>query len=120
MNKWILLVTLRFAPTLHSRTNATQKQHSTETTLFFDGSWNKIRRPCFSGPVASNHGNLYTTLFTLVLRALRITHAEVNGTEEEKGENGDGNGDGNGEGNGDGTGDRNGDGNGKGGPAGAE
>ena len=94
MNKWILLVTLRFAPTLHSRTNATQKQHSTETTLFFDGSWNKIRRPCFSGPVASNHGNLYTTLFTLVLRALRITHAEVNDTEEEKGENGDGKGEG--------------------------
>ena len=46
----------------------------------------------------SNHGNLYTTLLALVLRTLRSIHAEVNGTEEEKGDNGDGNGDGNGEG----------------------
>ena len=36
----------------------------------------------FTGPVASNHGNLYITLLALVLRALRITHAEVNDTEE--------------------------------------
>ena len=35
--------------------------------------------------MASNHGNLYITLLALVLRVLRITHAEVNGTEEEKG-----------------------------------
>ena len=45
-------------------------------------------------PVASNHGNLYTTLLALVLRALRSTHADVNGTGEEKEEKGDGNGDG--------------------------
>ena len=45
-----------------------------------------------NGPVASNHSNLYTTLIALVLRALRCTHAEVNGTEEGKGENKDGNG----------------------------
>ena len=50
------------------------------------------------GPVASNHRNLYTTLLALVLRELRSTHTEVNGTEEEKGENGDENKDGNGEG----------------------
>ena len=37
-------------------------------------------------------------LLALVLRALRSTHSEVNGMEEEKGDNGDGNGDGNGEG----------------------
>ena len=48
--------------------------------------------------MASNHGNLYITLLALILRALRSTHAKVNGTEEEMGENGDGNGDGNGEG----------------------
>ena len=42
-------------------------------------------------PVAGNHGNLYTTLLALVLRALRSTHAEVNDTEEGKGENRDGN-----------------------------
>ena len=45
-----------------------------------------------SGPVASNHDNLYITLLSLVLRALRSIHVEVNGTEEEKGENGDRNG----------------------------
>ena len=45
----------------------------------------------------SNHGNLYITLLALVLRLLWSTHAEVNGTEEENGENGDGNGYGNGE-----------------------
>ena len=39
-----------------------------------------------SGTVASNHGNLYTTLIALVLRALQSTHSEVNGTEEGKGE----------------------------------
>ena len=47
-------------------------------------------------PVASNHGNRYITLLTLILRSLRSTHAEANGTEWEKGENGDGNRDGNG------------------------
>ena len=46
-----------------------------------------------SVPVASNHGNLYITLLALAVRELRSTHAEVNGTEEEKGENGHGNGD---------------------------
>ena len=46
------------------------------------------------GHVDSNHGNLYTTLRALVLRALQSTHAEVNGTEEGKGDNGDGNGEG--------------------------
>ena len=45
-----------------------------------------------SGPVASNHGNLYTTILALVLRALQSTHAEVNITGEGKGENRDGNG----------------------------
>ena len=49
-------------------------------------------------PVASKHGNFYITLLALVLRALSSTHAKVNGTVEEKGENRDGNGDGNGEG----------------------
>ena len=44
--------------------------------------------------MASNQGNLYTTLLALVLRALQSTHAEVNGTEEGKGGNGDGNGEG--------------------------
>ena len=48
--------------------------------------------------MSSNHDNQYITLLALVLRALRSTLAEVNRTEEEKGENGDGNGDGNGEG----------------------
>ena len=48
--------------------------------------------------MASNYSNHYITLLALVLRALRSIHVEVNGTEEEKGENGDGNGDGNGEG----------------------
>ena len=42
--------------------------------------------------MAINHGNLYITLLALVLRALWSTHAEVNGAEEEKGENRDGNG----------------------------
>ena len=44
-----------------------------------------------NGPVTSKHGNLYTTLLTLILRVLRSTHAEMNVTEEGKGENGDGN-----------------------------
>ena len=35
----------------------------------------------FPGSVASNHGNRYITILALVLRALRSTHAEVNGTE---------------------------------------
>ena len=35
---------------------------------------------------------LKTPLLALVLRALRSTHSDVNGTEEGKGENGDGNG----------------------------
>ena len=48
--------------------------------------------------MASNHINLNTTLLALALRALRSTHAEVNGTEEEKGENGNRNRDGNREG----------------------
>ena len=47
--------------------------------------------------MASNHGNLYITLLSLVLRVLRSTHAKVNGMEEEKGKNRDGNGDRNGE-----------------------
>ena len=38
---------------------------------------------------------LTTPLLALVLRELRSTHAKVNGTEEVKGENGDGNIDGN-------------------------
>ena len=45
----------------------------------------------------SNHSNLYITLLALVLRALRSIHAEVNGTEDEKGDNRDMNRDGNGE-----------------------
>ena len=45
----------------------------------------------YTGTVDSNHGNLYITILALVLRALWSTHAEVNGTEEEKGENRDGN-----------------------------
>ena len=51
-----------------------------------------------NGPVTSKHGNLYTALLTLILRVLQSTHAEVNITEEGKGENRDGNGDGNREG----------------------
>ena len=51
-----------------------------------------------AGTVDSNHENLYITLLALVLRVLRSTHAEVNGMEEEKGENRDGNGDVNGKG----------------------
>ena len=47
--------------------------------------------------MTSNHDNLYITVLALVLRALRSTHAKMNGTEEEKGENGDRNGDGNGD-----------------------
>ena len=34
-----------------------------------------------SGPVASNHSNLYVTILALVLGRYRVTHAEVNGTE---------------------------------------
>ena len=43
----------------------------------------------------SNHGNRYITLIAMVLRALRINHAKVNSTDQEKGENGDRNGGGN-------------------------
>ena len=48
--------------------------------------------------MVASHGNLYITLLALVLRAIRSTHSKVNGTEEERGENGDGNGYRNGEG----------------------
>ena len=34
-----------------------------------------------TGPVASNHVNLYTTLLALVLGCYGVPHAEVNGTE---------------------------------------
>ena len=44
-----------------------------------------VRQIILFGIVSSNHSNRYITLLALFLRALRSTHAEVNGTEEEKG-----------------------------------
>ena len=44
-----------------------------------------LKQDWLGSPVASNHSNLYITLIALVLRALRITHAKVNGTEKGKG-----------------------------------
>ena len=34
----------------------------------------------YSGPVASNHSNLYNKILALVLGRYRVIHSEVNGT----------------------------------------
>ena len=76
--------------TLTEYLNLNTKHNPSICTSLIIGICNQMFR---FGPMASNHGNLYTTLLALVLRAL---HAKVNGTGEEKGENGDGDGDRNG------------------------
>ena len=59
VKKWMLFITLRFAPTLNSRPNVTQKQHLTKTTFFVDVSWDEIRRPYFCAYVGLKAGALF-------------------------------------------------------------